>query len=78
MPIRNPFAKRSEHVADENARPGTAGGFEKTDVSGSRGSSSISIKEPQEYKLSVVNDSGVYLPVSDPSVKFSRQSTPPS
>jgi len=82
MPIRNPFAKRSEVYGgiapgEENVRPlaqyGTQPTFEKVDTMGSM-SSARSIKsghnqEPPEYKLSVVNDSGVYLPPSPPEKK---------
>ncbi|TKA73416.1 hypothetical protein B0A49_03036 [Cryomyces minteri] len=72
MPIRNPFRKIAGGVdADENARPTSRGGaaasdrgFQKTDVVGSKPTSAVNInKEPTEYKLSEINDSGVYLPV---------------
>jgi len=80
MPIRNPFAKRNgtEALSDENTRPGApndpGSGFENTDVKGSRTSSALSIgskkiEQPPEYKMSVVNDSGVYLPPSPPEKK---------
>lgn len=77
MPIRNPFAKRADIYGggltqgEENVRPLDQNGmrptFEKVDTMGSM-SSALSIKsghsqDPPEYKLSVVNDSGVYLPV---------------
>ncbi|KAJ4394164.1 hypothetical protein N0V93_003381 [Gnomoniopsis smithogilvyi] len=75
MPIRNPFTRRQ---ADDgalrpplNIQPGqkTPPGFERIDTVGSKASSSISISSRQsqdkgEYKMSVVNDSGVYLPPS--------------
>ncbi|KAK5006975.1 hypothetical protein LTR39_005522 [Cryomyces antarcticus] len=73
MPIRNPFRKVVGGVeADENARPTSRGGAaapdrgsQKTDVVGSKPTSAVNInKEPTEYKLSEINDSGVYLPVS--------------
>ncbi|KAI0398610.1 hypothetical protein F5Y17DRAFT_411266 [Xylariaceae sp. FL0594] len=80
MPIRNPFAKRpllttgTDAVHDENSRPGTlapkdASGFERVDTVGSRASSTWSIRTTKsrdtgDYKMSVVNDSGVYLPPS--------------
>jgi hypothetical protein len=65
MPIRNPFAKRTDVYpglapADESARPAEQNAnpptFERVDTMGSR-SSAISIKsrqsmEPAEYKLS--------------------------
>ncbi|KAM6539373.1 hypothetical protein FALCPG4_001180 [Fusarium falciforme] len=71
MPIRNPFARRpgSIVVQDENQRPDTAPGFEKVDTVGSKATSVLSIRNTKnhdtgEYKMSVVNDSGVYLPPS--------------
>lgn len=75
MPIRNPFARRPgvAPVADENLRPHqdspTAPGFERVDTVGSKSSSVLSIRSSKgqdngEYKMSVVNDSGVYLPPS--------------
>jgi len=78
MPIRNPFARRADvHTglapAEENSQNGTRPTFEKVDTMGSK-SSAMSIKsghsqEPAEYKMSVVNDSGVYLPPSPPAEK---------
>ncbi|KAI1410780.1 hypothetical protein F5Y13DRAFT_166793 [Hypoxylon sp. FL1857] len=80
MPIRNPFARRpgflnGPDVKDENVRPGALSpasaqsGFEKVDIVGSKASSSLSIRSTRsrdngDYKMSVVNDSGVYLPPS--------------
>lgn len=70
MPIRNPFARRpgSVVVQDENQRPDTAPGFEKVDTVGSKSKPVLSIRsqgrDNGEYKMSVVNDSGVYLPPS--------------
>ncbi|GAB1311389.1 Pal1 cell morphology protein-domain-containing protein [Madurella fahalii] len=79
MPIRNPFARRPGAIAvqDENQRPGSAAGktdaaspgFEKVDTVGSMASAAFSIRSRRsqdtgEYKMSVVNDSGVYLPPS--------------
>ncbi|KAK0104670.1 hypothetical protein ONS95_004944 [Cadophora gregata] len=83
MPIRNPFAKRPDVQTglapyEEGIRPlsqnGTRPAFEKVDTTGSRASSAMSIKsgqsqDPVEYKMSVVNDSGVYLPPSPPEKK---------
>lgn len=76
MPIRNPFAKRTEiqtgplqPPADENARPlsqnGTRPTFEKVDTIGSKGSSAMSIKssqsqEPVEYKMSGMRPSPIF------------------
>jgi hypothetical protein len=73
MPIRNPFARRPGLAADENIRPQadipTTPGFERVDTVGSKASSVLSIRSSKsqdngEYKMSVVNDSGVYLPPS--------------
>ncbi|AEO65432.1 uncharacterized protein THITE_2169976 [Thermothielavioides terrestris NRRL 8126] len=78
MPIRNPFARRpGPAVQEESQRPGSAAGtadpahpgFERVDTVGSKASSAFSIRSRRsqdtgEYKLSVVNDSGVYLPPS--------------
>jgi len=92
MPIRNPFAKRPDvqtglQPAEEAVRPlsqnGTRPTFEKVDTMGSK-SSALSISsnkssEPVEYKMSVVNDSGVYLPPSPPEKKgFWPRRTNPS
>ncbi|GJN68468.1 hypothetical protein VFPBJ_02937 [Purpureocillium lilacinum] len=76
MPIRNPFARKPGALAhDENLRPEqvnsqqTTPGFERVDTVGSKASSVLSIRSAKshdtgEYKMSVVNDSGVYLPPS--------------
>ncbi|PCD45710.1 hypothetical protein AU210_001142 [Fusarium oxysporum f. sp. radicis-cucumerinum] len=70
MPIRNPFARRpgSVIVQDENQRPDSTPGFEKVDTVGSKSTPVLSIRsqgrDNGEYKMSVVNDSGVYLPPS--------------
>jgi len=77
MPIRNPFRKGGVAVdpgQDEIPRPasrnGVERGFQKTEVVGSKPSPALNIKgEPNEFKLSVVNDSGVYLPPSPPEKK---------
>lgn len=68
MPIRNPFRKVAGgvEVQDENqplSRSGADRGFQQTAVAGSK---PVDIKEPTEYKLSEINDSGVYLPPSPP------------
>ncbi|KAI4287345.1 MAG: hypothetical protein L6R35_003395 [Caloplaca aegaea] len=80
-PFRNPFGRKPPTVNgttaphDENTPPPTLNGeaaSNKPSYSSSRASSSLSIKktnEPTEYKLSVVNDSGVYLPPSPPEKK---------
>ncbi|KAK1710137.1 hypothetical protein BDP67DRAFT_408290 [Colletotrichum lupini] len=76
MPIRNPFARRPGPAtlhADESSRSDGENpshpGFEKQDTVGSKASSSLSVRSSKsqdngEYKMSVVNDSGVYLPPS--------------
>ncbi|TQV96782.1 hypothetical protein IF1G_04022 [Cordyceps javanica] len=74
MPIRNPFARRPEVAIpnNENERPGqenNSPGFERVDTVGSKASSAMSIRSSKshdngEYKMSVVNDSGIYLPPS--------------
>ncbi|KAM3444825.1 hypothetical protein NHJ13734_001015 [Beauveria thailandica] len=75
MPIRNPFARRPELLIpsnDENERfeqENNHPGFERVDTVGSKASSAMSIRSSKshdvgEYKMSVVNDSGIYLPPS--------------
>ncbi|KAK6594069.1 hypothetical protein ACHAPC_007485 [Botrytis cinerea] len=76
MPIiRNPFARKQDAglqpSQDQNVSPRPS--FERVSTQASR-ASSMSIKtvkseEPPEYKMSVVNDSGVYLPPSPPEKK---------
>ncbi|KAM0287722.1 hypothetical protein ACHAQH_000253 [Verticillium albo-atrum] len=76
MPIRNPFARRpgagvavqneNAKLTDDRLNPSHPG-FEKVDTVGSKASSALSVNSGQdngEYKMSVVNDSGVYLPPS--------------
>lgn len=92
-PFRNPFNKKPpvvvngvSTIADENVRPslGARGdqASERSSYTASRASSSLSIKprkeENAEYKLSVVNDSGVYLPPSPPEKKSFWQKSPSS
>jgi len=76
MPIRNPFARRPDATNDENLHPTRDGppSFERVDTVGSKASSALSIRSTKsqdngEYKMSVVNDSGVYLPPSPPDEK---------
>ncbi|EMR64922.1 hypothetical protein MGN70_014386 [Eutypa lata] len=72
-----PFARRpaAGEVHDENERPGmpapkvSHSGFERVETMGSKASSVLSIRTSKgrdngDYKMSVVNDSGVYLPPS--------------
>ncbi|KAJ8121903.1 hypothetical protein ONZ43_g1762 [Nemania bipapillata] len=73
---KRPFLATGADVAnDENAHPATQiakdshSGFERVDTVGSRTSSAWSIhstksRDTGDYKMSVVNDSGVYLPPS--------------
>ncbi|KAI3331838.1 hypothetical protein HD806DRAFT_171284 [Xylariaceae sp. AK1471] len=69
------LATGAEAANDENVRPSTlvqkdsCSGFERVDTVGSRASSAWSIRTTKshdngDYKMSVVNDSGVYLPPS--------------
>ncbi|KAL8700584.1 MAG: hypothetical protein Q9224_000900 [Gallowayella concinna] len=88
-PFRNPFGRKPPVVngptslQNENTPPSRLNGdtaSERPGYASSRASSSLSIKrreEPSEYKLSVVNDSGVYLPPSPPEKKsfWSRSPT---
>ncbi|KAM0483104.1 hypothetical protein ACHAPX_002549 [Trichoderma viride] len=74
MPIRNPFTRRPGAVvpADDGVyadREHNYPGFERVDIVGSKASSVLSVRSARsqdtgEYKMSVVNDSGVYLPPS--------------
>ncbi|KAM0512625.1 hypothetical protein ACHAPE_008650 [Trichoderma viride] len=74
MPIRNPFTRRPGAVvpADDGVyadREHDYPGFERVDIVGSKASSVLSVRSARsqdtgEYKMSVVNDSGVYLPPS--------------
>ncbi|KAF1941798.1 hypothetical protein EJ02DRAFT_444495 [Clathrospora elynae] len=62
MPIRNPFRRAGvPEPVDENQRSAPENGFKTTAVSGA---TPLQIKDPTEYKLSEINDSGVYLPPS--------------
>jgi len=74
MPIRNPFSKRPDLPSgavqnNENDK------FEKVDTVGSSRTSTSAMSVgsgqnvPAEYKMSVVNDNGVYLPPSPPEKK---------
>jgi len=79
MPIRNPFkkAQTAQEIYEQNRRDRNSAdkGFEEANVQGSK---PVEIKEPAEYKLSDINDSGVYLPPSPPAKEktfFSRSST---
>lgn len=62
MPIRNPFRRAGAPEQNEEAqRSAPESGFKDTTVSGAK---PLQIKDPIEYKLSEINDSGVYLPPS--------------
>ncbi|KAI6817829.1 hypothetical protein KC342_g14805, partial [Hortaea werneckii] len=63
--MRNPFRKQDENVkpATNDQRPqDTTTTPKEIDISAKE-------KEPVEYKLSEINDSGVYLPPSPPAEK---------
>ncbi|MCJ1336057.1 hypothetical protein MMC09_001332 [Bachmanniomyces sp. S44760] len=90
-PFRNPFGKKPPNVngitpdQDENIPPTRPNGLlnqGKDGTTASRTSSTLSIKpnkdEPNEFKLSVVNDSGIYLPPSPPDKKSFWHRTPTS
>jgi len=64
MPIRNPFRRAgAPEVADVEGsqRNAAENGFKDTTVSGAQ---PLQMKDSAEYKLSEINDSGVYLPPS--------------
>ncbi|KAI9735223.1 MAG: hypothetical protein M1834_001813 [Cirrosporium novae-zelandiae] len=76
-PFRIPFTSKRPNTldnptSDENARPPQSpeDGFEKVDTHDSRSSAGLNIprnkEQPNEYKLGIVNDSGVFLPPSPP------------
>jgi len=60
MPIRNPF-RRAPEATDEAQRNAPDNEFKNTAVTGAQ---PLQIKDSAEYKLSEINDSGVYLPPS--------------
>ncbi|KAG6041298.1 hypothetical protein E4U41_005126 [Claviceps citrina] len=73
MPIRNPFTRRplpDEHLQPEHEDEDAHSGFERVETVGSKASSSLSSlrssksHDTGEYKMSVVDGSGVYLPPS--------------
>jgi hypothetical protein len=65
MPIRNPFRRAGvPEAVDERSVP--ENDFKNTAVSGA---TPLQIKDPVEYKLSEINDSGVYLPPSPQTEK---------
>ncbi|OSS49790.1 hypothetical protein B5807_06233 [Epicoccum nigrum] len=74
MPIRNPF-RRAPEATDEAQRNAPDNEFKNTAVTGAQPQQ---IKDPAEYKLSEINDSGVYLPVRRPletSKSYDRNAT---
>ncbi|KAG6116224.1 hypothetical protein E4U13_002030 [Claviceps humidiphila] len=81
MPIRNPFARRPV-LPDEHPQPAEHQdahcGFERVVTVGTKASSlsacSSQSHDTGEYKMSVVNDSGVYLP---PSPSEEKDQWPP-
>ncbi|OWY49075.1 Family 51 glycoside hydrolase [Alternaria alternata] len=70
MPIRNPFRRAGvPEAADEAQRSAPENGFKSTAVSGA---TPLQVKDPVEYKLSEINDSGVYLPHEKPTFWHSK------
>lgn len=62
MPIRNPFRRAGLSDQPDDAHRNTAeNDFKSTTLSGA---TPLQVKDPAEYKLSEINDSGVYLPPS--------------
>ncbi|KAF2131742.1 hypothetical protein P153DRAFT_286469 [Dothidotthia symphoricarpi CBS 119687] len=62
MPIRNPFRRAGPAEVNEEAQRSNAENeFKNTAVSGAK---PLHVDTPSEYKLSEINDSGVYLPPS--------------
>ncbi|KAH7388676.1 hypothetical protein BKA66DRAFT_55553 [Pyrenochaeta sp. MPI-SDFR-AT-0127] len=62
MPIRNPFRRAGvPEQVDDAQRTAPENGFKNTAVSGTP---PLQLKDSAEYKLSEINDSGVYLPPS--------------
>ncbi|KAH7130588.1 hypothetical protein B0J11DRAFT_255327 [Dendryphion nanum] len=67
MPIRNPFRRTAgAEAVDEQQRNAADRDFQNTPVGGAK---PLQIKEPAEFKLSEINDSGVYLPPSPTTEK---------
>ncbi|KAI9755814.1 MAG: hypothetical protein M1815_004595 [Lichina confinis] len=75
MPLRNPFRRTAvptdaDPVSTSNGSSSHRAGTDGDSEHSGRSSSALSIKssrtEPDEYQMSVVNDSGVYLPPSPP------------
>jgi hypothetical protein len=61
MPIRNPFRRAGLSDQPDDAHRNTPENeFKSTTLSGA---TPLQVKDPAEYKLSEINDSGVYLPV---------------
>ncbi|MCJ1441278.1 MAG: hypothetical protein MMC23_001764 [Stictis urceolatum] len=89
-PFRNPFQRKPPPLngvngSTDGTTPTPNGQLKspesRASLSGSRQSSALSIpkaKEPDDIKLSVVNDSGVYLPPSPPEKKGFWHRTPTS
>ncbi|EUC37589.1 hypothetical protein COCCADRAFT_84964 [Bipolaris zeicola 26-R-13] len=62
MPIRNPFRRAgAPDQADDAQRNAPENDFKTATVSGA---TPLQLEDPAEYKLSEINDSGVYLPPS--------------
>ncbi|PVH96425.1 hypothetical protein DM02DRAFT_119561 [Periconia macrospinosa] len=78
MPIRNPFRRAGAADMLED-RPAAERGTQVSVNTTSTGAKPLQAKEPAEYKLSEINDSGVYLPPSPtqekPSFWHSKSNT---
>ncbi|KAH7095846.1 hypothetical protein FB567DRAFT_41721 [Paraphoma chrysanthemicola] len=62
MPIRNPFRRAgAPEATDDSPRNAAENGFKDATVSGAK---PLQMPDSAEYKLSEINDSGVYLPPS--------------
>ncbi|KAF2686487.1 hypothetical protein K458DRAFT_415847 [Lentithecium fluviatile CBS 122367] len=77
MPIRNPFRRAGAVEALDDAQRSAS--EHATQGSAPAGTKPLQIKDPAEYKLSEINDSGVYLPPSPhqekPSFWHSKSNT---
>ncbi|KAF2204613.1 hypothetical protein GQ43DRAFT_141274 [Delitschia confertaspora ATCC 74209] len=60
MPIRNLFRRAGGADTLDEAQRSTERSLSRN---GANGRNPLDIKQPAEYKLSEINDSGVYLPV---------------
>jgi len=83
-PFRNPFSSRKpptnglESINDENARPLSNGATEQAPKPSLALGTKSDKEQPDEFKLSAVNDSGVYLPPSPTEKKSFWHKSPHS